>query len=94
MNCEQERVRLRSKAKGTWICRACSSKMVQLYRIFGTRPPKDGPEVSALEMQAFFRNTHGLSPEQTKAKYKETGNDYVNAEEHFAFDEEFLPLSV
>ena len=75
-------------------CNKCNCKTVQLSRIFGSWPPPNACEIPADELQAFFKDIHGLNPKETKAKYDARLSRFTTSEEYFAFEGEYLPLGV
>ena len=92
--CDVAKVRIRSKAKNTWICNRCNCNKLQLHRLFGAFPPDGCPDIPDNELQEFFKRTHGMDPRTTKDKWNNLVKSYVSGEEYFAFDGEFVPLSV
>ena len=89
-----DRCRVRSKTAQTYRCNKCNVKVVQLSRIFGSFPPPGMGSIPKDDVEAFFKDSSGMTPADTKARYTEMVSCYEVAEEFFACDGEFLPLSV
>ncbi len=77
-----------------WQCNKCNCKTAQLSRIFGAWPPPGLEAAPKDQLQAFFRNTHGLNPVATKAKFDESLSGHVVSEEYFDCEGEYLPPAV
>ena len=92
--CDPIRLRVRGKTNGSWQCNKCNCKTVQLSRIFGAWPPPGLEAAPKDQLQEFFRNTQGLNPVATKAKFDESLSGYVVSEEYFACEGEYLPPAV
>ena len=94
MDVQVDRSRVRSKTAQTYRCNKCNVKVVQLSRIFGSFPPPSMGSIPKDDVEAFFKDSSGMTPADTKARYTEMVSRYEVAEEFFACDGEFLPLSV
>ena len=87
--------RLLSKRKGNWRCNNCNTKVVQLFRGFGSWPNMEFKGLAEEEQQAFMRSVHNdADGAKTCAKAKEFLSAHEKHETFYEFGGEFLPLSV
>ena len=85
--------RLRSKTPPKWQCNRCNCKLVHLNRLCKTWPPKEFAGLSIQEQQEFFRQTAGLSGEDTKAALLNTLSRNLISRKKEADSGRFLPLA-
>ena len=51
---ERENARVTGKRQGTWVCKQCNSKGVQLSRLYGSWPPRAFGSMSKKEVHEFY----------------------------------------
>ena len=85
--------RMRCKTPPKWQCNRCNCKLVHLNRLCKTWPPKEFANLSIQEQQEFFRQTAGLSGEDTKAALVNALSRNLISRKKEADTGRFLPLA-
>ena len=91
----RSKMRCVGKQKTVWICKVCHSRSTQLYKAFGSWPPKHFKELSENEQTEFYLSIKKISSAKMLKQFTEdkisTGKEeYFRAENRGAY----LPLSV
>ena len=91
---EFDNARVRSKRKGTWHCKQCGVKLVQLYRGFGSWPPAEFEALHEELQQRFYNDVKHKHGDDAIKIAKHILESHESHDQWYENGGSFLPLGV